>query len=211
MSDAPAGMLPVVTVRAPADLKAFAHPTRVRILEMLIETPMTTKQLGDALGMSAAQAHYHLKFLERAAMVRLVKRREKAGVVEKYYRAVGRKYLVNLTVGTFGEPGALIIESLAGSMMRGAVAAAQAGDAAGEAGLGLVYAAAERARVPGERLEELLAIASAMQAAQEQLRSLGQAPGQRGTDGGGPDGGAAAGGREFELTLALYAAPEVEA
>lgn len=195
MVEGPAQMLPVVTVSDPARLRAFAHPTRVRLLELLIEGPMTTKQLGDALGMSPAQAHYHLKFLERAGMVRLVARREKAGVVEKFYRAISRKYVVSVTVGTFGEPGAVIIEALAGSMLRGAVAASEEAVAAGEAGLGLVYGATERTPVPQDRLQQLLEVASTLQAAQEQLRQLGQ----------GPAGDHAP--TEFELTFALYAAP----
>jgi len=212
-----------ILVTEPSQLKAFAHPTRVRELELLIDSPMTTKQLGDALGMSPAQAHYHLKFLERAGLVRLVFRNEKAGVVEKYYRATSRKYIVTQTVGTFGEPGAVILESLAGAMLQGAVAmagamAAGAPGAAGGGGgcsgarevavgsdggggLGLVYGATERVAVPRERLEDLLVVASMLQTAQEGLQVLGDQT----RSGGGERSPADA--EEFELTFGLYAAP----
>lgn len=178
-------LLPVLVVSLPAQLKAFAHPTRVRIIELLIERPLTVKQLGDLLGMSAARAHYHLKFLEGAGLVRLVERRERAGVVEKYYRAASRKYIVGSSLGTFGEPGSVILEALAAAMLRGAVSAVRG------APVGLVAGANERVAVRPEDMAGLLGVANALQAAQDEMRGL--------------DGGSAHGSQIFELTYALYA------
>ncbi len=178
--------LPVMLVGKPTQLKAFSHPTRVRILELLIADPMTTKQLGDALSMSPAQAHYHLKFLERSGLVKQVFQREKAGVIEKYYRATSRKYVLTTTVGTFGEPGSVILETLSGAMLQGAVAAVSGRE------VGLVFGATERVSVPAERLGELLRIATLLQNIQEEFRGIGMAEG--------------APGESFELTFGLYAA-----
>lgn len=195
-----AGLLPVVVVSRPAQLKAFAHPTRVRILELLIDQPMTVKQLGDLLGMSAARAHYHLKFLERTGLLRLVERREKAGVVEKYYRAASRKYIVGSSLGSFGEPGSVILEALAEAMLRGAISAV------GGPRVGLVAGANERVAVRAEDLAGLLGVANTLQAAQDELRALGRPPaaGNDSTATAPP----AAGSGLFELTYALYAAPD---
>jgi len=203
------GRLPVFSLRRPSQLKAFSHPTRARVLEMVIKKAMTSKQLGDALGMSAARVHYHLKFLERAGLIQLVKRRERAGVVEKYYRATSRKYLVSQAIGMFGDPGAVILESLAGAVLSGAETAAS-----GES-VGLICGANERVRVPVEKLGELLAVANTLQTAQEQLRELGghgeeeppsgSARGAASGQGKG-EGPAAGDGLCFELTYALYSA-----
>lgn len=181
-------LLPFCLLRQPGQLKALAHPTRVKVLELLISKPMTSKQLGDALEMTAARVHYHLKFLERAGLIGLVDRRERAGVVEKYYRATSRKYLICQGIGMFGDPGAVILESLARDILSGAETAAS-GDM-----IGLICGANERIRVPWDRAAGLLAVANALQAAQERLRAIG-------------DEGAAAG-PSFELTYALYASAE---
>lgn len=182
--------LPVLFVSQPSQLKAFAHPTRLHVLELLIEEPLTTKKLGDALSMSPARAHYHLKFLERAGLVRQVFRREKAGVIEKYYRAVARKYVVSRTVGTFGDPGGVILETLSAELLRGAVAAGSGAE------VGLISGASERVAVPRSKLGGLLHVANLLQAAQDELKSLGE---------GGAEA-ADAGSELFELTFALYAA-----
>lgn len=184
---------PVMLVSKPVQFKAFSHPTRVRILELLIADPMTTKQLGDALGMSPAQAHYHLKFLERGGLVKQVFQREKAGVIEKYYRAASRKYVLTTSVGTFGEPGSVILETLSSAMLRGAVAAVSGAE------VGLVFGVSERVTVPEERLGELLRIATLLQNIQEEFRGIGMGQGQE-------QGQAQAQGQGFELTLGLYAA-----
>jgi DNA-binding transcriptional ArsR family regulator len=182
-------------MRRPSQLKAFAHPTRVRVLELLIAAPMTSKQLGDALGMTAARVHYHLKFLEKAELVRLVERSERSGIVEKYYRAMSRKYVISHAVGMFGEPGAVILEALAGAMLEGAESAASG------APVGLVCGANERVRIPCDKLEGLLTVADDLQAAQERLKSVGGA----GEGGYGQGGEAARPWKDFELTFALYA------
>ncbi len=193
--------LPVMLVSKPAQLKSFSHPTRIRILELLIADPMTTKQLGDALGMSPAQAHYHLKFLERSGLVRQVFQREKAGVIEKYYRAASRKYVLTTSVGTFGEPGSVILETLSGAMLRGAVAAVSGAD------VGLVFGASERVAIPEERLGELLRIATLLQNVQEEFRGIGAGQGTEAVGTGG-EGTARTG--AFELTFGLYAAAASE-
>jgi DNA-binding transcriptional ArsR family regulator len=75
-------------------LLAIADELRQRILEALIERAMTVTQLGERLGLAPSKVHYHVRELERVGLVRLVETREKGGILEKYYRCVGRDVTV---------------------------------------------------------------------------------------------------------------------
>jgi len=71
-------------------LRALADPLRMRILEQLVQRPMTMSQLGDAFGESTAKMHYHVRELEKFGFIKLVEKRERGGFIEKYYRAVAK-------------------------------------------------------------------------------------------------------------------------
>ena len=76
-------------------MRAIADDLRIRIFDRLTRQPMTVTQLGDALGVAPAKAHYHVRELERVGLVKLVETREKSGILEKYYRAVARDIAVS--------------------------------------------------------------------------------------------------------------------
>jgi len=71
-------------------LRAIADPLRVRIVDALSQRALTATGLGEALGLPANKAHYHVRELEKVGLVRLVETREKGGILEKYYRAVAK-------------------------------------------------------------------------------------------------------------------------
>jgi DNA-binding transcriptional ArsR family regulator len=71
-------------------LRAIADPLRVRIIELIAERPMTVTQVGEALGVPANKAHYHVRELERVGVARIVETREKSGILEKYFQTVAR-------------------------------------------------------------------------------------------------------------------------
>jgi DNA-binding transcriptional ArsR family regulator len=75
-------------------LRAIADDLRQRILQALVERPMTVTQLGERLGLAPSKVHYHVRELERVGLVRLVETREKGGILEKYYRTVARDMTV---------------------------------------------------------------------------------------------------------------------
>ena len=75
-------------------LRAIADPLRARILELLVQRPMTMPQLGEVFGETVAQMHYHVRELEKFGFLRLVEKRERGGFIEKYYRAVAREISV---------------------------------------------------------------------------------------------------------------------
>lgn len=52
-----------------AELRALAHPLRLRLLEVLREGPATASQLGRALGESSGATSYHLRVLAAVGMV----------------------------------------------------------------------------------------------------------------------------------------------
>lgn len=69
----------------PEHHKAFADPTRQRIVNLLYERAATTKQLAEALGQSPGRMAHHLKVLEGVGFVRVVRTRQVRAITEKYY------------------------------------------------------------------------------------------------------------------------------
>lgn len=93
-------------VRDARQLQMLGNPIRVRMLEHLCREPLTATQLGHLMGMAPARAHYHLKRLTEVGLTELLEIREQAGVMEKYYQAIARRFHFDKTVahGTPGGP-----------------------------------------------------------------------------------------------------------
>jgi len=85
----------VYSIASLDQMRAIADDLRIRIFDRLTRQPMTVTQLGEALGVAPAKAHYHVRELERVGLVKLVETREKGGILEKYYRAVARDIAVS--------------------------------------------------------------------------------------------------------------------
>lgn len=68
-------------------LEAIADPIRFRMYFMMKE-PKTGAQLARALGISRARAHYHLKILKDAGLVRFCGEGSSHGITEKYYQMI---------------------------------------------------------------------------------------------------------------------------
>jgi DNA-binding transcriptional ArsR family regulator len=74
-----------------ADLRALAHPLRLRMLELFAERPRTTKQVADLLDQPPTRLYHHVTALERAGFLTLKETRPNRGAVEKWYEAVSRQ------------------------------------------------------------------------------------------------------------------------
>src|SRR5437764_4971128 len=74
-----------------AELRALAHPLRLRILELFAEAPRTTKQVAELLGQPPTRLYHHVAALERVGLLRLKETRKNRGTTEKWYEAVGRQ------------------------------------------------------------------------------------------------------------------------
>jgi DNA-binding transcriptional ArsR family regulator len=84
----------VFTLSDPQQLQALSHSTRVAILEALRE-PMSAASVARVLGQPRQRINYHLKELERVALVEPVEERRKGNFIETLYRAVARSFVVS--------------------------------------------------------------------------------------------------------------------
>ena len=73
-----------------ADLRALAHPLRLRILELFAEGPKTTKRVAELLGEPPTRLYHHVAALERSGLLELKETRKNRGTVEKWYEAISR-------------------------------------------------------------------------------------------------------------------------
>ena len=70
---------------ATGELRATAHPLRLRMLSLLTGAAMSAAEVGRELGVSQANASYHLRLLERAGLVRVVEEvRVRGGAARRY-------------------------------------------------------------------------------------------------------------------------------
>ena len=86
----PAPGAPVLR-RAVADLRALAHPLRLRMMELFAESPKTTKQVAELLGQPPTRLYHHVAALERSGLLVLKEKRKKRGTVEKWYVGVAQQ------------------------------------------------------------------------------------------------------------------------
>ena len=89
----------VVEASSPAQLKALGDSTRRRILDILHDRAATTTHVAEALGKPKGTVGYHLKTLEAAGLIRIVRTRQVRAMTEKYYGRVARTILVNASQG----------------------------------------------------------------------------------------------------------------
>ncbi|WP_285601746.1 helix-turn-helix domain-containing protein [Kineosporia sp. NBRC 101731] len=68
------------------ELRATAHPIRLRLLSLLTGTAMSAAEAGRELQLSQASASYHLRVLERAGLIRVVEVVRLRGGEAKRYR-----------------------------------------------------------------------------------------------------------------------------
>lgn len=74
--------------RVVAELRAFAHPLRLRLFELFVEKPRTTMQVAEILGEPPTRLYHHVNALQKSGLLRLKETRQVRGSVEKYLEAV---------------------------------------------------------------------------------------------------------------------------
>ncbi len=65
--------------------KALEDSTRRKIVELLIEKPMTTSDLAKALGLSKATISHHLKILQDFKLIKVFREEKKGNFIKKFY------------------------------------------------------------------------------------------------------------------------------
>lgn len=85
-----------------AQIKALAHPLRMRIVETLASSdPMTTKQVADVLGEKPTRLYHHVDTLEKAGLIRLTHTKQNRGTTEKYFEAAAKQFYAGASL--FGD------------------------------------------------------------------------------------------------------------
>jgi DNA-binding transcriptional ArsR family regulator len=95
------GVLDLTTTE---QFKAIGDPTRQKILGLLGQRASTTKQVAEALQIPKGTAGHHLKALEAARLIKVVRTRQVRAITEKYYGLVARLYRVSKDACATGEP-----------------------------------------------------------------------------------------------------------
>ncbi|HYP19259.1 MAG TPA: helix-turn-helix domain-containing protein [Chloroflexia bacterium] len=103
-------------------LKALADPTRQRILGLVGQRAASTKQLSEMLSMPKGTVGHHLKALESAGLVRVVRARQVRAITEKYYGRVARVFRVSSDGGLGGGEGIALSKDVATMPLRQALA-----------------------------------------------------------------------------------------
>ncbi len=75
-------------------LRALANDVRARIVSLLRERAASTTELAAALEMPKGTVGHHLKVLESAELIRVVRTRKVRAVTEKYYGRVARLFVL---------------------------------------------------------------------------------------------------------------------
>ncbi|GLZ78281.1 hypothetical protein Afil01_30880 [Actinorhabdospora filicis] len=102
-------------------LRAVSNLTRHRIMAVLRFEPSTITQIAERIGLAKGSSSYHVRLLERAGLIKVVRTRKVRGVTERYYAMAAR----TLHLPDPGEGGPDVV-------MRHAIADLEASPADGE-------------------------------------------------------------------------------
>lgn len=81
---------PTVVADTPAQLKALADPVRAMILDLVLDRAATTAELAEALGKPNGTVDHHLKVLQRAGLLRVVRTRKVRAMTESFWGRTAR-------------------------------------------------------------------------------------------------------------------------
>lgn len=83
----------VLVVSDPAQLRAAASPPRMAIVRLLRVRARSVSELAGDLGVPKGTVGHHVKVLENAGLIRVVRTRKVRALTEKYYGRVARLFL----------------------------------------------------------------------------------------------------------------------
>ncbi|MFF4243187.1 ArsR/SmtB family transcription factor [Streptomyces sp. NPDC001822] len=109
-------------------LRAVSSLTRHRIMAVLRFEPATITQIAERVGLAKGSSSYHVRLLERAGLVKVVRTRKVRGVTERYYAMAARTI-------TLPDPG----EGGPDTLMRHAVADLEAAPTDAERHVGMAH------------------------------------------------------------------------
>jgi DNA-binding transcriptional ArsR family regulator len=80
-------------VSAPEQLRAMADDVRSAIISLLRERAYSTQQLARELGIPKGTIGHHVKVLERAGLIHIVRTRQVRAVTEKFYGRTAKLFV----------------------------------------------------------------------------------------------------------------------
>jgi DNA-binding transcriptional ArsR family regulator len=92
--------LTMMALTADDKIRAYVHPVRMKILEMLGREKQSVSGVARFFGVRPANLTHHFKILAKADLIRLVEKRDTGKNLEKFYRAVAYHF----TASPGGEP-----------------------------------------------------------------------------------------------------------
>jgi DNA-binding transcriptional ArsR family regulator len=89
----------VLVVRQPEQLKALADELRSRIIVLLREHARSVTELAERLGLPKGTVAHHVKVLEQAGLLKVVRTRKVRAMTENYYGRTARLFLYDSNDG----------------------------------------------------------------------------------------------------------------
>lgn len=83
----------ILLVEAPEQLRALGDELRSRIIALLRDRAASTTELATKLGLPKGTVGHHVKVLEKAGLVHVVRTRQVRAVTERYYGRTARLFL----------------------------------------------------------------------------------------------------------------------
>jgi DNA-binding transcriptional ArsR family regulator len=80
-------------VAEPAQLRAMADPFRVQLIQLLRNRARSTQEIAEELSIPKGTVGHHLKVLEAAGLIRVVRTRKVRALTEKFYGRTARLFL----------------------------------------------------------------------------------------------------------------------
>jgi DNA-binding transcriptional ArsR family regulator len=82
-------------------LRLLADPLRTQIIEILVQEPLTVRQVADRLGLTPGKLYYHVNLLEKHGLLVVVETRMVSNMLEKVYRSVSDDFDVEPSLLSF--------------------------------------------------------------------------------------------------------------
>lgn len=82
-----------LTLTEPKQYRALFEDTRLKIVDLLLERAATTSELAAALGRPKGTIGHHLKTLEEAGLVHIVRTKKVRAIEAKYYGRTARTFI----------------------------------------------------------------------------------------------------------------------
>lgn len=89
-------MIDVFILDTEERIKAFTHPYRMKLVHVFRETrrPMTATEVARIICDGPGRVHYHMRILEAAGIVAVVRTETVNGIIARYYEPTARHYSV---------------------------------------------------------------------------------------------------------------------